>query len=95
LKVLSVFYIFNLEDLYEGIQLFGFCVSGSLFDIAKSDYRGDITAEELKSSEDRLVRIVGILTYKNIPTKNGTIMKFGTFWMLQAISLIPSILLLH
>ncbi|RKE52412.1 DNA polymerase III subunit alpha [Sphingobacterium detergens] len=69
-----------LEDLYDEIQLLGFCVTGSLFDIAKSDYRGDITAGDLKSSEGRLVRIVGnLVTYKNVPTKNGSMMKFGTF----------------
>ncbi|MDR2272060.1 MAG: DNA polymerase III subunit alpha [Sphingobacterium sp.] len=69
-----------LEDLYDEIQLFGFCISGSLFDIAKSEYRGDINGKDLKGAEGRIVRIVGVLvTYKVVPTKNGSIMKFGTF----------------
>ncbi|RKE47116.1 DNA polymerase III subunit alpha [Sphingobacterium detergens] len=69
-----------LEDLYDEIQLFGFCVSGSLFDIAKSEYRGGINGKDLKEAEGRIVRIVGVLaTYKIVPTKNGTTMKFGTF----------------
>jgi len=69
-----------LEDLYDEIQLLGFCVSGSLFDIAKSDYRGNVPIPDLKKYEGSVVRIVGILvTYKNVPTKNGTTMKFGTF----------------
>lgn len=69
-----------LEDLYDEIQLLGFCVSGSLFDIAKSDYRGNVPIPELKNYAGSIVRVVGILaTYKNVPTKNGTTMKFGTF----------------
>ncbi|WP_130855588.1 DNA polymerase III subunit alpha [Olivibacter jilunii] len=69
-----------LEDLYDEIQLFGFCVSGRVFDIAKSDYRGNVTARELNDREGQIVRIVGeLVTTKNVPTKNGTLMKFGTF----------------
>jgi len=69
-----------LEDLYDEIQLFGFCVSGSVFDMAKSDYRGNVTAKELKDWEGKTIRIVGeLVTTKNVPTKNGTLMKFGTF----------------
>jgi len=69
-----------LEDLYDEIQLFGFCISGSLFDIAKSDYRGNIQVPDLKDYEGKIVRIVGeLVTYKHVPTKNGSTMKFGTF----------------
>lgn len=69
-----------LEDLYDEIQLFGFCVSGSVFDMAKSDYRGNVRASELKHKEGAIIRIVGeLVTTKNVPTKNGTMMKFGTF----------------
>ena len=69
-----------LEDLYDEIQLFGFCVSGSVFDMAKSDYRGNVRASELKHREGTIIRIVGeLVTTKNVPTKNGTMMKFGTF----------------
>ncbi len=68
-----------LEDLYDEIQLLGFCVSGSLFDIAKSEYRGSTDAKSLKNMEGQIVRIVGeLVTYKTVPTKNGTLMKFGT-----------------
>ncbi|WP_343566219.1 DNA polymerase III subunit alpha [Sphingobacterium sp.] len=69
-----------LEDLYDELQLLGFCVSGSLFDIAKSDYRGSTDAKSLKNMEGQIVRIVGeLVTNKTVPTKNGTLMKFGTF----------------
>lgn len=69
-----------LEDLYDEIQLLGFCVSGSLFDIAKSEYRGSTDANSLKNMEGQVIRIVGeLVTYKTVPTKNGTLMKFGTF----------------
>lgn len=77
--VLSPLEYHILEDLYDEIQLFGFCVSGSLFDIAKSDYRGSTDAKSLKNMEGQMVRIVGeLFTYKTVPTKSGTLMKFGT-----------------
>ena len=70
----------ELENLYDEIELMGFPVSGSIFDLAKSDYRGNASAQTLSSYRGQTVRIVAHLaTYKTVRTKNGTIMKFGTF----------------
>lgn len=70
----------TLEDLYDEIELIGFPVSGSLFDLARSAYRGNANAQTLASFKGRQVRVVAILvTSKTVRTKNGTLMKFGTF----------------
>ena len=77
---LPVFITDELENLYDEIELMGFPVSGSIFDLAKSDYRGNASAQTLSSYRGQTVRIVAHLaTYKTVRTKNGTIMKFGTF----------------
>lgn len=71
---------YGLEDLYDEIELLGFPVSGSLFDMAKSKYRGDVNAGNIKAYAGRVVRVVAnLVTYKTIVTKGGNIMKFGTF----------------
>lgn len=77
---LPVFVTDELENLYDEIELMGFPVSGSMFDLAKSDYRGNATAKTLVSYRGQLVRVVAhLVTHKTVRTKNGTIMKFGTF----------------
>ncbi|MNJ95315.1 Error-prone DNA polymerase [compost metagenome] len=69
-----------LEDYYDEIELMGFIISGSTFDLAKSDYRGDAKASELKNYEGRTIRMVGdFVVDKRVMTKNGKLMKFGTF----------------
>lgn len=70
----------TLEDLYDEIELIGFPVSSSLFDLAKSNYRGNVTAKTLASFSGQIIRIVGnLITDKTVRTKNGKVMKFGTF----------------
>ena len=70
----------ELENLYDEIELMGFPISGSFFDLAKSDYRGNVFAKMLSSYKGQIVRIVAYLvTTKTVRTKNGKIMKFGTF----------------
>lgn len=77
---LPVFVTDELENLYDEMELMGFPVSGSIFDLAKSDYRGNATAKTLTPHCGHTVRVVAYLaTYKTVRTKNGTIMKFGTF----------------
>ena len=69
-----------LEDLYDEIELLGFPVSGSMFDFAKSDYRGNVVAQNLVSRTNQKVRVVAYLaTWKTVRAKNYKIMKFGTF----------------
>lgn len=77
---LPVFVTDELENLYDEMELMGFPVSGSIFDLAKSNYRGNVTAKTLASHCGHTVRVVAYLaTYKTVRTKNGKIMKFGTF----------------
>ncbi|WP_233789090.1 hypothetical protein [Sphingobacterium sp. HMA12] len=69
-----------LEDYYDEMELIGFCVTGTLFDLAKSDYRGDMPARELHLHEGNIVRVVGdFVCEKFVKTKRGDLMKFGTF----------------
>ena len=69
-----------IEDLYDEVELIGFPVSSSLFTLAKSDYRGDVSAENLARYNGRIVRVVGhLVTWKTVYTKHKAIMKFGTF----------------
>src|SRR5690554_4276284 len=69
-----------LEDLYDEIELLGFPVSGSMFDFAKSDYRGEVVAGNLAEHVNQKVRVAAYLaTWKTVRTKNHKIMKFGTF----------------
>jgi DNA polymerase-3 subunit alpha len=69
-----------LEDLYDEIELIGFPVSETMFSIAKSDYRGDVMARDLRDYEGKVVRMVGdFVCDKPVHTKNGKYMKFGTF----------------
>lgn len=70
-----------LEDFYDEIELIGFVVSGNLFDLAKSDYRGDCRAKDLAQYEGKIIRIVGdFIAEKTVKTKRGDFMKFGTFF---------------
>ena len=70
-----------LEDLYDEIELIGFPVSGSMFDMAKSAFRGDVSAMELSNYKGKIVRIVGdFVCDKHVQTKNGQVMKFATFF---------------
>ena len=69
-----------LEDLYDEIELIGFPISGSMFDLAKSNFRGNATANTLHLFNGQTIRIVvDLVTDKNVWTKKNTLMKFGTF----------------
>src|SRR5699024_7195791 len=69
-----------LEHLYDEMELIGFPVSGSLFDFAKSDYKGNVTAGSLAHHGGKVVRMVAhLVTWKTARTKHKSFMKFGTF----------------
>src|SRR5690606_3597849 len=69
-----------LEDLYDEIELLGFPVSGSLFDLARSGFRGDAPARELGAHRDKTIRMVGdFVCDKDVRTRHGAHMKLGTF----------------
>ncbi|MFD1772112.1 DNA polymerase III subunit alpha [Sphingobacterium suaedae] len=70
-----------LEDYYDEIELIGFCVTGTFFDLARSDYRGDVVSNELGKHEGKVVRMVGdFVCEKFVKTRRGDLMKFGTFF---------------
>jgi DNA-directed DNA polymerase III PolC len=69
-----------IEDMYDEIELIGYPVSGSMFDLAKTDFRGDVPASSLPKYEGQTIRMVGdFVCDKYVQTKNGKVMKFGTF----------------
>lgn len=69
-----------MENYYDEMELLGFIVSGSTFDLARSTYRGECKASELSNYIGKNIRMVGdFVTDKTVKTKHGTYMKFGTF----------------
>ncbi len=70
-----------LEDIYDEMELIGFPVSASLFDLAKSDFKGDALAAGMSEYEGKIIRMVGdFVADKTSHTKRGQQMKFGTFF---------------
>lgn len=69
-----------LEDIYDEIELIGFPVTATIFDLVKSDYRGSATAKDLVRLVGETVRIVAdYVCDKDVRTKSIQRMKFGTF----------------
>ena len=69
-----------VEDYYDEIELMGFIISGTLFDLAKSNFTGDTMAKDLLNYEGKTIRMVGdFVAEKYVRTKRGEQMKFGTF----------------
>ncbi len=69
-----------LEDAYDEIELLGFPVSCSWFDLLKTAFRGDIPATQLGLHVGKTVRMVGhLVTLKYIRTIKKELMHFGTF----------------
>lgn len=70
-----------LEDLYDEIELMGFPLSGSFFDLVRTTFRGDVPAKDLAKLEGETVRMVGeFVCDKDVKTKTGKYMKFGNFF---------------
>lgn len=68
-----------LEDAYDEIELLGFPLSLSMFDLAKSSYRGESDAKGMANCVGKKIRMVGnYITSKQIGTTRGE-MRFGTF----------------
>ena len=69
-----------IEDIYDEIELIGYPVSASRFDMIRTKFRGDAMADTLKQFEGKTVRMLGdFVADKKIWTKQKKIMKFGTF----------------
>jgi DNA polymerase-3 subunit alpha len=70
----------GLDDAYDEIELLGFPVSMSWFDMLKTSFRGEITASEMLQHTGRKVRMAGhLVTIKYIKTIKNEWMNFGCF----------------
>lgn len=68
-----------LEDAFDEIELLGFPVSSSPFDLLKTSFRGDVMAKDLLNHHKKQVRMLAYLVArKHVPTKQGA-MYFGTW----------------
>ena len=70
----------RLEDAFDEIELIGFPVSKTWFDLLQTKFRGDIFAYQMKKNVGKKVRMIGqLVTIKYIKTKNREWMHFGAF----------------
>ena len=73
-----------LGDAWDEIELIGFPVSMTSFEMLQTAFRGEITAKELISFMGRRVRMMGrLVTIKYVRTVRNEIMHFGTFTDVQ------------
>lgn len=69
----------KLEDAYHELELLGFPVTLSMFDLLKTSFRG-YTAKDLKSHIGQIIKLTGLyVCEKRVNTKNNKKMWFGTF----------------
>ncbi len=69
-----------IEDAYDEIELLGFPVTLSFFDLLKTSFRGEISASEMNNYIGKTVRMVGqLVTIKYVRTSRKEIMNFATF----------------
>jgi DNA polymerase-3 subunit alpha/error-prone DNA polymerase len=72
-----------LDDVYDEIELLGFPVSCSPFDLLQTKHRGEVMQCDLLQHAKKVVRMIGYLvSIKHVPTKRGT-MNFGTWFDVQ------------
>lgn len=70
----------SIEDAYQELELLGFPVTLNMFDLLKTDYRGDILAKDLEQHEGKVVKMLGnFVCDKTVHTIKNTKMWFGTF----------------
>ena len=69
-----------LEDAYDEIELLGFPVTLTWFDMLQTKFRGEINASEMKNHVGKKVRMIGhLVTVKYIKTVKREWMNFGCF----------------
>ena len=69
-----------ISDAYDEIELLGFPISMSMFNMLETAFRGELQALALMSNIGKRVRMVGrLVTIKYVRTSRGEIMHFGTF----------------
>jgi DNA polymerase-3 subunit alpha len=69
-----------LEDAYDEIELLGFPVTQTAFDLLKTSFRGGVMARDLMKQVGRTVRMMGnLVTIKNVRTVKKEWMHFAAF----------------
>ena len=69
-----------LGDAWDEIELIGFPVSLTAFDMLQTNFRGELMAKEVMSHIGQKVRMLGrLVTIKYVRTVRKEIMHFGTF----------------
>lgn len=69
-----------LEDAYDEMEILGFVVSTSEFELLKTSYRGELKANNLIEHTGKTVRILGsYVARKPVMTIKNEYMAFGTF----------------
>lgn len=67
------------EDAFDEIEILGFPVSCSPFDLLATKFRGDVMGKDLLKFHKKQVRMLAyLISRKHVPTKKGT-MYFGTW----------------
>ncbi len=67
------------EDAFDEIELLGFSVSCSPFDLLKTKYRGSVFVKDLLQNHKKQVKMLAyLISRKHVPTKKGA-MFFGTW----------------
>ena len=70
----------SLQDAYDEIELLGFPVTCTFFDMLRTSFRGELKARELIQHIGAKVRMVGqLVTIKYVRTVNRRMMHFATF----------------
>ena len=70
----------EVADVYDEIELLGFPVTKSSFDLLKTKFRGEIMAGDMNQYVGKKVRMLGNLVHiKNVRTVKRDYMNFGTF----------------
>lgn len=69
-----------LEDAYDEMELLGFPVTLSWFDLLQTTFRGEVKARNMIYHAGKIVRMLGYLvTLKYVKTVNNELMHFGNF----------------
>ncbi len=70
----------EIEDAYDEIELLGFPVTMSMFDMLKTGFRGEVMAGDMLQHVGEKRRMLGrLVTTKNVRTVKREWMQFGTF----------------
>jgi DNA polymerase-3 subunit alpha len=70
----------DIEDAFDEMELLGFPVKKTLFDLLETNFRGEIMASDMINFVGKKVRMLGnLVTIKNVRTVKHEWMHFGTF----------------